>query len=249
MAAMWNSSSRSKQYLIKHHNPRRTLAVRTIFVLAIFAAFWGLYEFGRGRSGYDWAKANNQIRALRDQISELDSRIDKLMIENAQLASDKAIDSTANLQVSDKLRQLNEEMFELKEELVFYRSLLSPAEMEPGLQILGIQMSKDGNGNTYNYKIVLTQRHSRDQFATGEISMQLNGVDAGKKMRLDLQQLISEGDHSLAFKFKNFQSLEGQLKLPDGFEPKDVLVSILPATRGIKQIERTYEWNSIASGG
>jgi cell division protein FtsB len=242
-------SNSHKQYLIKHHNPRRIFAVRAVLIVAVFAACWGLYEFGRGRSGYDWDKANTQIRALREQIGALDSRINKLMIENAQLSSDQAIDSTANLQVSDKLRQLNEEMFELKEELVFYRSLLSPAEMEPGLQILGIQVSKDGDGNTYNYKIVLTQRHSRDQFATGEISMQLNGTDSGKKTRLDLQQLMGEGENSLAFKFKNFQSLEGQLTLPEGFEPKDVLVSIMPATRGIKQIERTYEWNSIASGG
>jgi hypothetical protein len=144
---------------------------------------------------------------------------------------------------------LNDEMLELKEELVFYRSLLSPEQMEPGLQILGIQMVKDGSSNAYNYKIVLTQRHNGNQFATGSVNMQVNGVQSGREALLDLAEVAASSDNRMSFRFKNFQSLEGKLVLPENFQPKDVLVNVSPTTRGIKQIERSYEWNTIVSGG
>jgi hypothetical protein len=185
-----------------------------------------------------------------EQVSILNARIDELMSENAHLASSSEIDATASKQVGEKLTELNDEMLELKEELVFYRSLLSPAEMEPGLQILGIQMIKDGSSNAYNYKIVLTQRHNGNQLAMGNVNVQVSGLQSGKSAQLDLAELAAtSGDAIMSFHFKNFQSLEGKLVLPDDFEPKDVLVNVNPTTHGIKQVERNYEWNAIVSGG
>ncbi|HEY3487219.1 MAG TPA: DUF6776 family protein [Gammaproteobacteria bacterium] len=208
-----------------------------------------IFEYGRQRGGYDSVQARQDIEMLSEQISILDARIDELMSENAQLASSSEIDATASKQVSENLSELNDEMLELKEELVFYRSLLSPAELQPGLQILGIQMIKDGGSNAYNYKIVLTQRHNGSQLATGDVNVQLNGIQAGTKTQLDLMEVTASRDNEMSFHFKNFQSLEGRLVLPEGFQPKDILVNVNPTTRGIKQIERTYDWNTIVSGG
>lgn len=245
---MWKKANR-KQYLVKEHNPGRSFAVKLCVLLVLAAACWGLFEYGRKRGGFDRVQARKEMETLVEQISILNARIDELMSENAHLASSSEIDATASKQVSEKLSQLNDEMLELKEELVFYRSLLSPAELEPGLQILGIQMIKDGSSNAYNYKIVLTQRHNGNQFATGNVNVQVNGLQSGKETQLDLTEVTASSDNTMSFRFKNFQSIEGKLVLPEDFQPKDVLVSVFPTTRGIKQIERNYEWNTIVSGG
>jgi hypothetical protein len=245
---MWKKANR-KQYLVKEHNPRRSLLVRLCLLLAVGAACWMVFDYGRERGGFDRSQAKREMEALVGQIGILNARINELMSENAHLASSSEIDATASKQVSEKLSQLNDEMLELKEELVFYRSLLSPEQMEPGLQILGIQMVKDGSSNAYNYKIVLTQRHNSSQFATGNVNVQVNGLQSGRETLLDLAEVTSSSDNKMSFRFKNFQSLEGKLVLPEDFQPKDVLVNVSPTTRGIKQIERSYEWNTIVSGG
>jgi hypothetical protein len=245
---MWKKANR-KQYLVREHNPRRSLLVRLCLLLMVAAACWMVFNYGRQRGGFDSSQAKREIEALVGQIGILNARINELMSENAHLASGSEIDATASKQVSEKLSQLNDEMLELKEELVFYRSLLSPEQMEPGLQILGIQMVKDGSSNAYNYKIVLTQRHNGNQFATGSVNMQVNGVQSGREALLDLAEVAASSDNRMSFRFKNFQSLEGKLVLPENFQPKDVLVNVSPTTRGIKQIERSYEWNTIVSGG
>ncbi len=241
--------ARSSQYLVKAHNPRKAMLYRGVVVLAMLISCWAGFEYGRNRAGYDQSAAEAKIEALTKQTGILNARIDELTLENAQLASDSAIDATANQQVSQKLRKLNEEMLELKEELVFYRSLLSPAELEPGLQILGIQMARSPGNNTFDYKIVLTQRRNRDRYASGQVDLQLSGVRSGKQARLASDQMIENSKKSLKFKFKNFQRLEGSLSLPADFEPENVLVSVVPKDRRLKQVERSYEWNSIVTGG
>src|SRR5688572_7563322 len=245
---MWKQA-KSKQYLVKEHDPRRSLLARLCLALVLVASCWMVFEYGRQRGGFDSVQARRDMEALVEQVSMLDARIDELMSENAHLSSSSEIDATASKQVGEKLTELNDEMLELKEELVFYRSLLSPAELEPGLQILGIQMIKDGSSNAYNYKIVLTQRHNGNQLATGDVDVQVNGLQSGKAIRLDLAEVTTNSDLEMSFRFKNFQSLEGRLVLPQDFQPKDVLVYINPTMRGIKQIERSYEWDTIVSGG
>lgn len=245
---MWKKANR-KQYLVKEHDPNRSLLIKLCVLLVLVASCWMVFEYGRKRGGFDRVQAKREMEALVEQVSILDARIDELMSENAHLASSSEIDATANKQVGEKLYELNDEMLELKEELVFYRSLLSPAELEPGVQILGIQMIKDGSSNAYNYKIVLTQRHNGNQLATGNVNVQVSGLQSGRSTQLDLAEVAAANDSVMSFRFKNFQSLEGKLVLPDNFEPKDVLVNVNPTTRGIKQIERSYEWNEIVSGG
>jgi hypothetical protein len=245
---MWKNAKR-KQYRVREHDPKRSTAAWLCVALVLVAACWAVFEYGRKRGGFDRFQAKRDMETLMEQVSILNTRLDELMSENAHLASSSEIDATASKQVSEKLTQLNDEMLELKEELVFYRSLLAPAELEPGLQILGIQMVKDGGSNAYNYKIVLTQRHNGNQFATGSVNVQVNGLQLGKETLLDLAEVTPSSGDAMSFRFKNFQSLEGRLVLPENFEPKYVLVNISPTTRGIKQVERNYEWNSIVSGG
>ena len=245
---MWKNA-KPKQYLVKQHDPKRSLLIKLCILLVLGITCWGIFEYGRNRGGFDHLQARKDVEALVEQISILDARVDELMSENAHLASSSEIDATASKQVSEKLSQLNDEMLELKEELVFYRSLLSPTELQPGLQILGVQMIKDGSSNAYNYKIVLTQRHNGNQLATGDVNVQVSGLQSGKAMQLDLAEVTASSGNEMSFRFKNFQSLEGRLVLPENFQPKDVLVNVNPTTRGIKQIERSYEWNTIVSGG
>lgn len=248
--------NKSGQYLVKPHNPRRAWVMRSVF-LALLAGLCVLaYHFGQIRGGYQKKAAEAMIEAQSDQVNMLNARIDELLLENARLSSNMSIDATANKQVSQRLREYNEEILELKEELVFYRSLLTPADLEPGLQILGMQLAQrtDGNpdeaaGNAYSYKIVLTQRRNRFKFASGRVDLQLSGLRAGREVTLYAEDLIPDSKQALTFEFKNFQSLEGQLVVPTGFEPQTMLVSVLPKARGLKQVERSFEWNSIVSGG
>jgi hypothetical protein len=246
--------NKSGQYLVKPHNPRRAWMVRSLFFILLVGLCLLSYNYGQVRGGYQNKAAEAMIEAQTEQVNMLNARIDELLLENAQLASNMTIDATANKQVSQRLREYNEEILELKEELVFYRSLLTPADLEPGLQILGMQLAQHADsaaadGSAYSYKIVLTQRRSRYKFASGRVDLQLSGMRSGREVTLYAEDLVDGSKEALAFQFKNFQSLEGKLVVPEGFEPQTMLISVLPEVRGLKQVERSFDWKSIVSGG
>lgn len=241
--------SNTGRYTVKPHNPIVQWIVRALTLVALAALLWGVYEYGQVRGGYNRAAAQNEIENLTRQISSLNARINELTVENAQLASDSAIDSTATQQVRTRLRELNDEILELKEELVFYRSLLSPADLEPGLQVLGMQLMSGASEQVYSYKIVLTQRRNRNRYAGGTVDVVVNGTQDDETVQLTGEQVLLGDNKELEFRFKNFQSLEGQMSLPPGFDPQEVLVTVNPKDRSLKKVERNYDWNSIVTGG
>jgi hypothetical protein len=241
--------SSTGRYLVTPHEPWKVWALRVVIILFAIVIGWGCFELGIVQAGYQRTASHVEIQNLTEELSVLRSRIEQLMDENAQLQSNSAIDETATKQVNERLNQLNQETLELKEELVFYRSLLSPSELEPGLQILGVQLIKDVKDNTYGYKIVLTQRRNRNLFADGVVNMLISGAHAGEAVVLDSKTVLANKKGELEFKFKNFQSLEGQVRLPEGFKPQTVLVKVNPRSRSLKRIERNYDWKSIVTGG
>ncbi|MCG8497214.1 MAG: hypothetical protein MI796_14370 [Enterobacterales bacterium] len=241
--------SSTGRYLVKPHNPWQQWTWRCLGVALILAMAWGAFEFGIVRGGHNRAAANVTIDRLNNQVEMLGQQIDELMLENAQLVSDKAIESTASEQVSVSLRELNDETLELKEELMFYRSLLSPADLEPGLQILGVKLIKSIQGSAYDYKVVLTQRRNNSRFAKGRIQIAVNGIRNEENVALQTTDILEVGGSELDFRFKNFQSLEGQIRLPENFVPQEVLITAVPVRGSLKKVERNYEWSSIVSGG
>lgn len=241
--------SSTGRYLVKPHDPWKVWALRVVIFLVLAVSGWGCYELGVIQAGYKRAASHREIQNLTEQLAELNNRIEELTQENARLVSDATIEATATKQVNDRLNQLNQETLELKEELVFYRSLLSPAELEPGLQILGVQLVKDAKEQKYGYKVVLTQRRNRNRFADGKVELSIAGILNGEAAELESSAVLADKKGELNFRFKNFQSLEGQLTLPEGFEPHTVLVKVNPRSRSLKRIERSYEWSSIVTGG
>lgn len=248
--------NKSGQFLVKPHNPRRTWIKRIAVLIVLVGIAWASYEAGQIHAGYRKAATSVRLDTQSEQLRMLNARLDELLLENAQLASNLTIDSTASKQVTERLRELNEEILELKEELVFYRSLLTPADLEPGVQILGMQLARNlavegenAEGDLYTYKVVLTQRRNPTESASGQMDLQITGLKAGRPATLYANDFVVDSKTALVFQFRNFHSLEGQLIIPKGFEPQNMLVSVMPKGRGMKQVERNFEWNTIVIGG
>ena len=101
----------------------------------IVASGYGLYDFGRYRGGYDNQAAQKDIGDLKLKIERLSERNELLIDQNAMLDRYSRIDRNAHEEVKTALNTAQQQSIELREELAFYRSLISPSEMEPGLHI------------------------------------------------------------------------------------------------------------------
>lgn len=230
--------------IIKSHSPARRRLQFLVLVLILGIAAWGLFEYGRYKGGYDVRAADAYRAELLQNIADERARVRELRENQAVLERSSQIEKESYRQLEGAVANLQQEILELKEELAFYRGIVSPKDGSRGLKLQDFDMTRGINDRHWRYKLVLTQVLNNDRLATGSIALEISGVRDGQPSRFGLKDL-SEGDiDELTFRFKYFQDFEGDLVLPDGFEPGQVIVTIDPRGKRLDRFEETFDWPS-----
>ncbi|MBA3581712.1 MAG: hypothetical protein H0W44_04580 [Gammaproteobacteria bacterium] len=236
------------RHLLNAARPWRRPILRLIGVALVFLMMWLAFETGRFRAGYDSVGADHRVSTVQEEMRLLQKKMSALRAENAELVSDNVIDSQAYKDVTQKLNQLNEEMLELKKELIFYRSILNPEEHEPGLRIQGVELLPTSKANTWRYKLVLMQRPSNDRMVSGRVDFVLKGKQGGRVIELVRPVLKLDSSSVMSFSFKYFETLEGQFQMPTDFVPATLIVKVAPEGSWVQALEQRFAWNSLVGG-
>ncbi|MGD8631029.1 MAG: hypothetical protein PVG72_09940 [Gammaproteobacteria bacterium] len=224
----------------------RSYLTRTLLVLAgiaLIASGWWLYDLGRLHGA-------DELRSLRTRHEVLEKRYGKVLGDNRDLREKVAIlqrssqiDRQAALGVKADLATLEEELQAAREEVEFYRGIVSPGDVKPGLRIHRFQLVAGAVPGEYRYDLVLTQLKHNDHPVSGVAEWRIAGSTNGEPGDLGLADVTRPPVMQLKFKFRYFQDLAGTLHLPDGFEAKKVVLSIRPEGKGNPQpVEQEYDW-------
>ncbi|MCK4710535.1 MAG: hypothetical protein KAU21_18110, partial [Gammaproteobacteria bacterium] len=145
---------------------------------------------------------------------------------------------------------LQQELLEMKEQLVFYQGIVSPEQLALGVNIQSFELTKKNNLGLYSYKLVLSKRGKSNKYVKGNFNMFIKGQNGGRQKDLSLKQVKQEfNDKDIKFSFRYFQVFEGDMLLPDKFEPYDIQLKINPTTKKIKSFSETISWTQAVSGG
>ncbi len=217
----------------------------TVLILALLVAAWSIFEYGRYRAGYDRVTFRDIRLQLEQSNTAQEVDLRKLRKEKLDLEQTMRIENQAYSQVRKDLMELQEELLELKEELAFYRGIVSPEDADRGLQIQRFTVTKNQEDRSWQYKLVLTRVLKNRGTARGTAEIQVEGVTAesGSKKLLSLGEISVPRVKHLRYGFKYFQNLEGEIKLPAGFAPSRVILVLKPGGKGNKtQLKKTFDW-------
>lgn len=229
------------QLKVKHHNPWKTRVFILLGLLAIGVGGWSLFDYGRYQAGYDSAEYDLEQLRLVALVDELHDEIDQLREQKAQLERAAQIERQAYNELDTNLKLLQGEILELKEELAFYRGIVSPRDASRGLRLQRFSLEPNGL-RSYRYTVVLTQVLQNDSLARGRVKFLIEGLQGNQSKTLDLAALSENSVKELDYRFKYFQNLEGDLVLPKGFKPLRATAQILPNGRQEDMIEKTIDW-------
>ncbi len=230
---------------VKTHKPWRKIVVIVVLVLAVAGGGWGFYDYGRYKGGYDSNRAAQQMQQLRTRLGQLASENQRLQRQAAVLQQGNRVDQYAYKDVSQSLKGLQDEVYELKEEVAFYRTILEPGKSSKGLRVQSLKMEGIGQQNQYRYKLVLTQVLSKADPVNGAVQVRIYGIQNGAQGSLSWADLTAEGTKELHFHFKYFQKLEGVISLPVGFKPTRIAVRVIPSGRHQQVVDRNFKWNEV----
>ncbi|NIR29691.1 MAG: hypothetical protein GWN84_10365 [Gammaproteobacteria bacterium] len=229
---------RSGHLIVRPHRPVRTLMLVLLGVVLLGATGYVAYEQGRNtmREQYLSASAERERlealkRSLRDANLSLRER-------TTALERTSQIEREANTKVHAHLKKLQQEVLDLKEELAFYRSIVS-SEQARDLDIQSFEVRRDGRGE-YLYQLVLTGTMKNDRVISGTIKLWVFGERQGHPVKFSVEELSdAEG---ISFRLRHFQKVEGRLKLPRGFTPRRVSVQVTASGSKPATLEQSFEW-------
>ena len=123
------------------------------------------------------------------------------------------------------MRCLQDRIAQLNEEINFYKGIMVPNAADQGLRIERLKFSSNVPGRV-RYSLLLTQvvdKHDYD-YVQGGIRISVVGQEAGQEKSFNLSELDHGKEDTVEFRFRYFQRINGELMLPDGFEPREVMV-------------------------
>ena len=187
---------------------------------------------------------------LITRIDELESRNHRLVQENAHLEGGSKIEREAYEQANQELVRLQQELLKQKEELVFYRGIVSPSNAALGVNLQSFEVRKKNSQNQYSYKMILTKSGKSTKRIIGNTELLIRGESDGNVTELLLTDLVLENSSKATkFAFRYFQVFEGDISLPEGFEPFEVKIGVKPQTKNVKAFTETISWAEVLSEG
>lgn len=235
--------------IVKPHRPWRLPLLGLLLVGAMVAGGWSLYLYGRDQAGHDWERLQAHKVRLADMVEQLADENVALRERVAILEQGSEIDRQAYAEVQRYLDGQQSELFNLREELAFYRGVVTPPKGRSGLQIQDIKLEPDPGGQSFHYKLMLTHAGKNNESVRGEVTLAVDGSGGDVPDRLTLADMSQDGKSGKPFRFKYFQSLEGEIRLPEGFEPRAIYVEAKPEGKGKSPVEKTISWSEAVGAG
>jgi len=98
-----------------------------------------------------------------------------------------------------------------------------------------------GEPNTFSYSLVLTQIVDKHDYVQGGVEIRVVGQQGGGEKELSLNDLSSDGS-SIKFRFRYFQNIDGELTVPVGFEPRQVMIVAQSSGKNKQRLEKKFDW-------
>ena len=231
--------------VVRTHEPWRVRLVIAVVAALLLGTAWFMFNYGHKHAGYDREQYSREQQDWENEQQRLESRISELRAEVARLQIAGEVSKHAALLVRDELAQQQQDSQLMREELAFYRGIVSPEQGRNGLYIHTIQLDPGNKEREYLYSLTvihkqgLKKRHRR---VTGTLELKLEGKQAGKQVTLPLSSLQPGRKLPITLSFKYFNRVKGRLVLPAGFEPENVVVSIKPKRKKVNGDTKRQPW-------
>jgi hypothetical protein len=248
-------SKGSKQYrsVVVPYRPGRKPAIIAAFValliiVAVASAWYGARTIEAG-----YRQLYTEREQLSQQLSETSFELAAIEQKLANASVGAEVDRLAADEVRMVILEQKESIAGLKEEISFYKGLMAPSEREKGLSIRGWEVYPTADSARYQFKLVVQQLALKHLLMAGYVNVVILGSTVDES-DVEVPQsyslaILSEQieDENIKLRFKYFQTIEGELRLPEGFKPERVSLLARVSKPKYVQIEKNYSWSAPGS--
>jgi hypothetical protein len=233
--------------VVRRRRPFVVVGLVLMAGLVSWGASWWVLSQDRQRLAGEAMELRTERDALLQARDLLKEERQLLAGQVAVLERTRQVESEAYARVDRQLADLQDQLLDLKEEVTFYKEIVSDDRASASVRIQRLVIEPDGAAQEYKFRLVLTRSIRNDKVASGVVELAVDGEQDGERLRLGLDELGAFPVGPLAFSFKHFERLEGRLHLPPRFVPKRVIVRVSAERNGARPLRETFPWPSTNS--
>lgn len=236
--------------IIARHRPglRAALIAAGAFTLAVGA--FALYAWARATTVTDFERAQTELERLQQERRTLtrdlraaQSQIDELKNQLVYEQRSTEIDQQSCESMRTSLGSLQAEVSDLHEQLAFYRGIVSPELSRVGIRIYDFKLSRAAASDTFRYELILIQAVRHNRKIGGRVQIVIEGQSGGARQTVTLNEIALGESKDLTFSFKYFEELAGEFRLPAGFDPELVTVTLVAEGAGAQNVREQFTWD------
>ena len=229
-------SNESYRTVIKHQHVRH----KEVILLAGLAVLGLVFSVGyfMGKGGISSAPGVDAVSAAGAQ-QELLVLQDEFEVQRIQ----HQLDGVALEMVRKEIALQKDQVSKLEEGLQFYKGLMAPEEIAQGLSLRKLELLSTEKSDHFVFRIIVQQEALKHPTLKGSLSIELFGQQGGEEASYPLADL-SEGikDNAITLRFRYFQSIEGELVVPDGFVPAGFAVIARASSPRKVELREQFPW-------
>ncbi len=237
--------SKQNQMVVVPHRPWLKPMLVAAFIGAVsLAAMLGVY-IGREDATRDQVATTEENQRLRADLARANSDLSSLRSDIAILDRSRMVDQRATEEAQVTINSLRSRLTQLEQDISFYRQVMAPESDDQGLVIGEAVINAGEAANQFSYQFVFRQQGQQDNVLEGQAEITIRGRHLDENVSYSLAQLATpQLDETLevspiTLRFRYFQNVEGEIYLPEGFQPE--LIEI--AARSLRPIEKAVSMN------
>jgi len=236
--------SKQERMVVVPYRPQRRILLIIAAIISVTLSGGAVYLF------VNFATIRTEQQSQAD-LQRMSAELAAAQLENVELRRQVAIldttsvmDQRATEEVQSTIRGLRERVAQLEQDIVFYRQVVSEETGSTGLTIGQFDISATNVDDRFRYKLVLRQQDADgDTFLTGHVNVNLVGKQGAEQVILPLREVSENVDQlDIRLRFKFFQNIEGELALPDGFQPERIQIAAVATEPVAKSIDQNFTW-------
>jgi len=174
------------------------------------------YDYGMLLAGYRQSEADRALTRLSGVIDEQKIEIVGPRTRVAEAEQQLKIERATYGELAKQVKTLANENAGLREDLIFFQSLMPAAGRDGGITINRFKLEKEALPGEYRYQMMIVQGGQRAKEFHGSLQFILKVEQAGKEIVLALPADAQKPAKEFRLSFKFFQRVEGTFTIaPD----------------------------------
>jgi hypothetical protein len=211
----------------------RWLLLAVLLAFSVALAAW-MYDAGRRFAGFDRSEVQDELTGMRRELDSTRGELERLRAIANAADSKLSIERTAQVQLAQQIRTLEQDNARLREDLAIFESMLSAdTRSTQALNIQRFKVEPDGLPGEYRYRMLLLagNRRERGDFQ-GRLELLVGVQQGGRNAMIVFPDRAAVDAPAFKLSFRNFYRVEGTFRVDPQAKVGTVQVRIFETGTG-----------------